>query len=79
MNHPYGLPIPDVQSGADDRRIAIDRVGIKSIRHPMRIAGKGGGVQHTIGVFNMHVQLRPERKGACHVCGDLSGHDRRSR
>jgi len=63
MNHPYGLAIPDVQSGADERRIAIDRVGIKSIRHPMRIAGKGGGIQHTIGVFNMHVQLPPERKG----------------
>jgi GTP cyclohydrolase IB len=78
MNHPYGLPIPDVQSGADDRRIAIGRVGIKSIRHPMRIAGRGGGIQHTIGVFNLHVQLPPERKGThmSRFVEILNGHDR---
>ena len=63
MNHRYGLPIPDVQSGADDRRLAIDRVGIKSIRHPVRIADKGGGTQHTIALLNMHVGLPPHRKG----------------
>ena len=32
------LRIPDVQASADTRRLAIDRVGIKSIRHPVRIA-----------------------------------------
>jgi len=32
------LRIPDVQSSADTRRLAIERVGIKSIRHPARIA-----------------------------------------
>ena len=63
MNHPLGLPIPDVQSGADDRRLAIDRVGIKSMRHPVRITGKGGETQHTIAVFNMHVRLPHEVKG----------------
>jgi GTP cyclohydrolase I len=38
MNHPHGLIIPDVQSSADDRRLAIDRVGIKAIRHPVRVS-----------------------------------------
>ena len=64
MNHPYGPAlIPDVQSAADTRRLAIDRVGIKSIRHPVRIGDKSGGVQHTIAVFNMYVHLPHNFKG----------------
>jgi GTP cyclohydrolase IB len=64
MNHPYGPGlIPDVQNSADTRRLAIDRVGIKSIRHPVRIADKSGGVQHTIAVFNMYVHLPHDFKG----------------
>ena len=47
----------------DTRRLAIDRVGIKSIRHPVRIGDKSGGVQHTIAVFNMYVHLPHNFKG----------------
>ncbi len=47
--------IPDVQSAADTRRLAIDKVGIKAIRHPVRVSERGGGVQHTIATFNMYV------------------------
>ena len=57
------LPIPDVQSTPDTRRLAIDRVGIKSIRHPARIQERDGGVQHTIAVFNMYVGLPHHFKG----------------
>jgi len=57
------LPIPDVQSTPDTRRLAIDRVGIKSIRHPARIMERDGGVQHTIAVFNMYVGLPHHFKG----------------
>jgi GTP cyclohydrolase I len=64
MNHPYAPTlIPDVQSAADTRRLAIDRVGIKSIRHPVRIGNESGGVQHTIAVFNMYVHLSHNSKG----------------
>jgi len=63
MNKPEDLLIPDVQSAADDRRLAIDRVGIKSIRHPVRIGDKSGGVQHTVAVFNMYVHLPHDFKG----------------
>ena len=35
MNKQTDLPIADVQSTLDTRRIAIDRVGIKAIRHPV--------------------------------------------
>ena len=56
-------PIPDVQALADTRRLAIDKVGIKSIRHPIRVAEKGGGVQHTVATFNMFVGLPHHFKG----------------
>ncbi len=55
--------IEDVQSRHDTRQIAIDKVGIKSIRHPVRVADKSEGVQHTIAVFNMYVHLPHNFKG----------------
>jgi len=55
--------IPDVQATPDSRKLAIDKVGIKSIRHPMRIQERNGGVQHTIAMFNMYVCLPHHFKG----------------
>ena len=63
MNQRAQLPIPDVQSTPDGRRLAIDRVGIKSIRHPMRIAERAGGTQHTVATFSMFVGLPHQFKG----------------
>jgi GTP cyclohydrolase I len=60
--HPL-TAIPDVQSAADTRRLAIDKVGIKAIRHPVRVAERGGGVQHTVATFNMYVGLPHHFKG----------------
>jgi GTP cyclohydrolase I len=56
-------PIPDVQATPDTRRLAIDRVGIKSIRHPVKIQEREGGIQHTIAMFNMYVGLPHHFKG----------------
>jgi hypothetical protein len=36
------LSIPDVQGSPDTRQLAIDRVGIKAIRHPVRIRERAG-------------------------------------
>ena len=58
-----GAPIPEVQASSDTRQIAIDKVGIKSIRHPVKVAERGGGVQHTVAMFNMYVGLPQEFKG----------------
>ena len=55
--------IPDIQGSADKRKIAIDKVGVKAIRHPVRVAERGGGVQHTIAMFNMYVGLPHQFKG----------------
>jgi len=60
---PVTQPIADVQSTADTRKLAIDRVGIKSIRHPMTIRERAGGTQHTIAMFNMYVGLPQQFKG----------------
>jgi len=55
--------IPDVQASPDSRKLAIDQVGIKAIRHPVRIMERSGGVQHTIAMFNMYVRLPHHFKG----------------
>jgi GTP cyclohydrolase I len=56
-------PIEDVQGRADTREIAINKVGIKDIRHPVRIMGRDGREQGTVANFNMYVNLPKEFKG----------------
>ena len=55
--------IADVQQSEDTREIAIDKVGIKDIRHPVRVRDRDGGEQHTIATFNMYVDLPKHFKG----------------
>jgi GTP cyclohydrolase I len=56
-------PIEDVQARADTRRIPIDKVGIKGIRHPVRVRDRSGGEQHTIATLDMFVTLPHDFKG----------------
>ena len=56
-------PIADVQNKPDVRHIAIDKVGIKDIRHPVLVKDRSQGVQHTIASFNMYVELPHNFKG----------------
>jgi GTP cyclohydrolase I len=56
-------PIPDIQASADTRQIPINKVGIKQIRHPVRVLDRSGGEQHTIAHFNMYVDLPHNFKG----------------
>ncbi len=60
---PKDQAIPDVQNYADSRNIAIDKVGIKAIRHPVKVLDKTGGAQHTIANFGMYVYLPHHFKG----------------
>jgi GTP cyclohydrolase I len=55
--------VEDVQGRADTRRIPIDRVGIKDIRHPVRVKDRSSGEQHTLATFNMYVNLPHNFKG----------------
>ena len=72
MNFPKIMPvpmehrqnsIPDIQSKADTRRLAIDQVGIRAIRHPVKVRDRSQGEQYTIAVFNMYVGLPHNFKG----------------
>jgi GTP cyclohydrolase IB len=55
--------IPDVQGSPDSRKLAIDKVGIKAIRHPMKIQERSGAAQHTVATFSMYVGLPHHFKG----------------
>jgi GTP cyclohydrolase I len=55
--------IADVQSSADTRQIPINKVGIKGIRHPIRVKDRSAGEQHTVATFNMYVNLPHDFKG----------------
>ena len=55
--------IPDIQSSADDRKIAIDRVGVKSIRYPILLRTREGGEQATVATVDMYVSLPHHKKG----------------
>ena len=60
---PAVTEIEDVQGRADTRRLPINRVGIKDIRHPVRVKDRSAGEQHTIANFNMYVSLPHNFKG----------------
>ena len=60
---PVVTEIEDVQGRADTRRLPINRVGIKDIRHPVRVKDRSAGEQHTIATFNMYVSLPHNFKG----------------
>jgi GTP cyclohydrolase I len=60
---PKVAAVEDVQGRADHRRIPINRVGIKDIRHPVRVKDRSNGEQHTIATFNMYVNLPHDFKG----------------
>jgi GTP cyclohydrolase IB len=68
LENPVAISTPviemaDVQGSADTRHIAIDKVGIKDIRHPVRVRERTGTEQHTVATFNMYVYLPHDFKG----------------
>jgi len=75
---PTAVAIADVQNSADSRRIAIDKVGIKDIRHPVRVRDRSDGEQHTVANFNMYVHLPHNFKGThmSRFVQILNGHER---
>ncbi|MCB1866122.1 MAG: GTP cyclohydrolase I FolE2 [Chromatiales bacterium] len=60
---PGSEEIADVQGSADTRRLPIQKVGIKDIRHPVRVRDRSEGEQHTVATFNMYVNLPHNFKG----------------
>jgi GTP cyclohydrolase IB len=63
MNAALKLPLlPDIQSRADDRALAIQAVGIRQLRYPVTIQAGGIG-QATIATFSMSVALPASARG----------------
>lgn len=53
----------DVQNSTDLRGIPLQQVGVKDVFYPIRVKDRAQGSQHTIGSFNMYVDLTAEFKG----------------
>ena len=63
MNRPEKPVMPDVHSHPDARALAIDRVGIRALRYPIRFADGDAEPQPTIASCNVSVALPADRKG----------------
>jgi GTP cyclohydrolase I len=56
------LHIPDTQSERDERHLAIQRVGVKSVRYPLQLR-IGASVSPTVAMWDLDVALPAEQKG----------------
>ena len=55
--------IPDIQAKQDQRKVAIDKVGVKNVRYPVTLRTRGGGEQTSVARVNMYVSLPHHQKG----------------
>src|SRR5499433_1895917 len=53
----------DKQSERDDRRLRIDKVGVRGLRFPIQVRDKAHVLQNTIATIGMYVDLPKEFKG----------------
>ncbi len=63
MNAPEHFFLPDVQSTADTRRLAIQKVGVKGLRYPLQLVSADGELVSTVANLTMTVGLPPDVKG----------------
>ena len=56
-------PMADVQSMRDDRRIPIQKVGVKGLRYPIVLRDKANSVQHTTAIVGLSADLPHDFKG----------------
>ncbi len=62
MNAPEPMFLPDVQASHDLRNVAIARVGVRSLTHPVQVATAGGS-QPSVASVDMFVALPSQAKG----------------
>ena len=55
--------LPDHANEADDRAVAIDRVGIKGLSYPIQVMDRSNTLQHTVAEVDFMVALPAELKG----------------
>lgn len=57
------LHIPDTQRARDERRLAIQRVGVRGVRYPLALAMEGGATLQTVADWELDVALPADQKG----------------
>jgi len=62
VNAPQRIGLPDIQGLIDGRNIAIDEVGIKGVRYPVKVLANGEPVA-TVATFSLTVALPASAKG----------------
>jgi GTP cyclohydrolase IB len=62
LNAPDRFLLTDVQSRQDGRNVAIERVGVRGLRHPLVVQARDHA-QHTVAEAEMTVNLDPMVKG----------------
>lgn len=55
--------LADVQSTHDERKIPIDKVGVRRVKYPLQVRERDNGTQFTVGEFSLTVDLPQEFKG----------------
>lgn len=74
---PSSTSIPDVQGAEDRRQLAINKVGIKSIRHPVRVGDRHNDIQHTVRFQHVRGLAAQFQAPTCRVSSEiLNSYDR---
>jgi GTP cyclohydrolase I len=55
--------LTDIQNERDDRRLPIERVGVRGLRFPVEVRDRGGQVQRTVARVSLAVDLPHQFKG----------------
>ena len=63
MENESKIKLTDTQMEEDNRKLAIDKVGVKNLRFPIRILDKSNSFQDTIATVSMYVDLPHHFKG----------------
>lgn len=56
--------MPDIQDGREDRGIALDRVGITRLTHPLSVRDRHGRVRQTAATVSLFIGLPPRARAA---------------
>lgn len=67
MNAPekslHDMLLPDIQGKPDHRELAINQVGVRGLRYPLRLVDATGEIHATVATLTMTVGLPPTVKG----------------
>ncbi len=63
VNNMKNNQLKDIQSERDDRKLPINKVGVKDISYPVVVLDREKGEQHTVAKVNMYVNLPHHFRG----------------